>query len=145
MTDRFDDEAMNNSAASNNSVVESEEMRMERLSRQLDALVGSIPNFRRIQSSEVIDNSAMERLSRDLEWLKADIAEERERDIRRERAEHERQEELRKFETLRTIHMLVDDESTHTHRQIAAEYASLLNNKETSSKETRLKNFLRRD
>ena len=114
MTDRFDDEAMNNSAASNNSVVESEEMRMERLSRQLDALVGSIPNFRRIQSSEVIDNSAMERLSRDLEWLKADIAEERERDIRRERAEHERQEELRKFETLRTFHMLVDDDSTHT-------------------------------
>ena len=114
MTDRFDDEAMNNSAASNNSVVESEEMRMERLSRQLDALVGSIPNFRRIRSSEVIDNSAMERLSRDLEWLKADIAEEKAAKIRRERAEHERQEELRKFETLTTFHMLVDDESTHT-------------------------------
>ena len=112
--------------AINNSVVESEEMRFERLSRELDALVGSIPNFRRIRSSEVIDNSTMERLYGVLEYLQADIAEQAARD-RRERAEHERQAELRNFETLRTFHMLVDDESTHASRQIAAEYASLIN------------------
>ena len=124
------DKSMNDRAegneAINNSVVESEEMRFERLSRELDALVGSIPNFRRIGSSEVIDNSTMERLYGVLEYLQADIAEQAARD-RRERAKHERPAELRNFETLRTFHMLVDDESTHASRQIAAEYASLIN------------------